>query len=196
MRALARAAGLVAWGYVFYYIDLNLNFNGMEFSVVPDWAAYIFFLAALPEISAYRRGAALLRPLGVALLIYELFVWVLDGLGVELAAGYTYIPVVVFSVLTLYFNFQLLTELARIADDADERLGKSLRYLRSVSALWTTVMSLFFLLPERMLAVDSGSAWQAASAFVLIAFLLWGCVCCIMTFVQLFRLRRLINAAI
>ena len=184
MRALARAAGLVAWGYVFYYIDLNLNFNGIEFSVVPDWAAYIFFLAALPEISAYRRGAALLRPLGVALLIYEL------------AAGYTYIPVVVFSVLTLYFNFQLLTELARIADDADERLGKSLRYLRSVSALWTTVMSLFFLLPERMLAVDTGSAWQAASAFVLIAFLLWGCVCCIMTFVQLFRLRRLINAAI
>ncbi|MCD8367797.1 MAG: hypothetical protein LUC48_07215 [Clostridiales bacterium] len=132
---LASAVRLTAWGYLLIRVALNLG----TLDILPDWLGYLLILKALPAFGEEEPSAKLLRPLGIALALWEGVVWAAALFGVTVDS---YLLTVLAGVVELYFHFQLLTDLSHIAGKyACPQEGK----LLTLRTVYTVVVTLSFL---------------------------------------------------
>ena len=179
-EALCRAVGKVAWGYVLIYLNINIG----TVNILPNWAGCLLFIFALDELGKWQAPAGRLRPLGWALFCWELLVWVLAALGLDMSAPLWYLPQTLAAVLSLWFNFQLLTHLAAISDALGLSRGRSIRRLRNFRTVLTTALSLPWglLLPEGVISSYPAGILAVAVIAAAIVLIAW-------TFIALFGLR-------
>ena len=102
------AIGAIAWGYLLLHLDINLG----SINILPEWLGYLLMLSALPVLAQEIPSALLLKPLGEILALWEGVQWVMKLLGREFSP---YLIEVIIGVVSLYFHFQLLTNLAELA---------------------------------------------------------------------------------
>ncbi|MBQ8390708.1 MAG: hypothetical protein IJX52_06995 [Oscillibacter sp.] len=131
---LPDAVQSVFWGYIL--ISLHLNLCAID--ILPDWLGYLFFLEALPLLTQESPSAALLRPLGKALAVWNGFTWVANILGGDIV----YALNLIFSLISLYFHFQLLTELMTVAQNHQCSQWKQLGRLRTARTIILTIAAL------------------------------------------------------
>jgi len=127
---LSTAVGRIAWGYVFLHFNLNIN----TFDLVPDWVCYALILSVLPVLGEVQRSILLLRTMTIGLCIWKTVTWInplFQGF-LELLA----------SVISLYYHFQLLTDLAAIGEKMGYPDTKKLLNLRTGRTLIATGVSL------------------------------------------------------
>ena len=187
MKGLIKSVGLVAWGYVFLYLDFTLSINAFTLSLLPDWACYALMLAAIPGLADYERSTLLLRPLAWLLLAWEGVLWLLKLFGISEPSGsWWYLPVLLAAVLNLYFHFQLLTNLADIASAFGCARARSIRQLRNFIALVSIVSEL---LEPLMGRVSPGTLEDMAAPLALAA-LAVALVIVVWVFSAMFGLRR------
>lgn len=137
-KDIAWGINLVAWGYLFLYLNLNL----LSIDVLPNWLAYIFMVKAIGGLSGERPSLKLLRPLGILLGLWSAVVWGLSALGMSMEHYLLHVLQLIAAVLEIYFHFQLLTDLAELAGRAElPHRGKILR-LRTVRTVLATVTAL------------------------------------------------------
>lgn len=175
---LAEACGKVATGYLFLYLNFNLNFGG-TLDVLPDWLGMVFLLQSLPALACWQPAALLLQPLGLLLAGWEGLEWLTAIFQLDLAA-LPVLPLVV-RVVSLYFHFQLLTNLADAVQPYHPEEADALRGRRTLNTLFLTAFALPLPWEE----------WQYAALVLLlcsvaVTFALWHC---------LRRIRRLLLAA-
>ena len=183
-ESLASALRKVAWGWIL----LHCNFNLGSLNILPDWLGYLLILQALSVLAASVRSAALLIPFGMGLTVWNLITWVLDIFGITIA--FLWLDLLV-TVIGLYFQFQLLTDLAELADDWFCEQGATLRKYRTVQTVLTTVLWLagFFMVNKTgfdIVEVLDGTFW----GYVLTILLLAGFITTICIARQLFTLQR------
>ena len=131
---LYQAIRRIAWGYVLIHVNLNLG----TINVLPNWWGYILFLMALEKIKKEEESAGLLVPLGKVLMAAELLFWVNNCI---LQGSYhTYLIAIIVNVISLYFHFQFLTNLAEIAQRYECREEKKILHLRTAQTLLTTLV--------------------------------------------------------
>lgn len=147
---LCAAVGGIAWAHIL----LLLNFNLGTLNVLPDWLGYVLILRALPALAEERESAALLRPLGLLLTAWEAFLWTAKLLGFS---PEPYILGLVAAAVSLYFHFQLLTELAAAAEAHGCPERKRLLVLRTVRTVMICVLAL---------PLDYGDSQAAAWLFI------------------------------
>lgn len=99
-----------AWGYFFLYFDINFG----PVSVLPRFVGFWLFLSAIDLLSEEERELKLLRPLCIGLLVWHIIVWGLSFIGQDPDGWVPFVDVIV-CIAELYFQFQLLTNLASIA---------------------------------------------------------------------------------
>ena len=177
----------VFWGFFFIYLNFNLTLNGFTLNLLPDWACYVFVLAALPGLALAEKSSALLRPLAWILLVAEAIPWLLALLGISPDSGMLYTTVsAVITVVSLYFHFQLLTNVADIAARYSERRARSIRILRNV----TVVLGTITFLPWPVYLLDVGMQTAVALLLIIVALIqvIW-------TLAALFGLRGEIRRA-
>jgi len=117
-------------------------------------------------LGEYECSALLLRPLGLLLTFWEGLLWILTLIGSDFER---YLFSIMATVVALYFHFQLLTNLASIAERFDCPEHRRILTLRTVR----TVLITLFALPVpwtdyQVLAVGM------AAAHIVVAF--WLCV--------------------
>ena len=134
-ETLCWAVKKIAWGYLL----LHLNFTLGTLNVLPDWLGYIFMIQALSSLSQEEPSATLLQPLGVLLAVWSGLLWLAALFGQTL---HLYILEVLAAVLSLYFHFQLLTNLAHLAARYGCPEGQRLLTLRTVRTLLITLLAL------------------------------------------------------
>ncbi|MGN1002756.1 MAG: hypothetical protein ACI4PC_08295 [Oscillospiraceae bacterium] len=171
---LTGAVKRVAWGYLF----LTLNFNLGRLNILPGWLGYALILAALPALAEEGRPFRLLRPLAIGLAAWDAAVWALALLGVtgemlgstgSIGASLVSFANLLVGVVSLYFHFQLLTDLAAVAENRGCPQAKRLLTLRTVR----TLLAAAALLPL---------PWQSAEwlglllALAAVAVVAWLCV--------------------
>lgn len=181
---LYTAISRVAYGYVFYYLNINLNLNGHSVNFLPEWACFALILSALPGLALAERSALLLRPLAWILLAANAAEWGLALLGVSLEAGDLYLVNVLIDVVALYFHFQLLTNLASIARGVNASRAQSLLRIRTVTTLVGTAVSALSALPS---LAERAPDWLSTAAAA--ALLVYVVIIVIWTLVTLFGLR-------
>ena len=141
---LSSAIGLVAWGYFFIYFNLNLG----PIDILPNFVGYMFILNSLDKLAVEERSTILLRPLVYILIAWELLK-LINGFVNLSPQGYIFSLInTVVIVVSLYYNFQLFTNLSTIADKYECIQEKSLLVLRTLYTVLITVVSLIGLLPS------------------------------------------------
>jgi len=125
----------IAWGYVFIYFNFNINVDIGTLNVFPDWVGYMMILTVLDKIGEREPSAKLLGPFGFILTIDGIARWIGSIFGSELI--WPWISVIV-GLINLYFHFQLLTNLADIAQRDGSAYAKRLRFFRTLQTIYVT----------------------------------------------------------
>ena len=182
MSDTCRGLGKIAWGYVFLVFDFNLG----SLNVLPNWAAYLFFFSSIGLLEEEQRDLSLLRPFCVLLGAAEVVDWLAVLFSGQSLLEQIFLLHILLLCVGIYFSFQLLTDLAQLAEAHCIR-ANSLRICRNLDA----VLRVFYLLP---LPWASGSSLTVIFLITLTAgrLLVYLLIIC-----QLFLLRKaLINEEI
>ena len=134
---LCRAIKHIAWAYVLIYLDVNL----VTLNILPNWLGFLLILLALPALADEVPSAALLRPFAVLLAACAGIEWVLKLFGGTISVDLTIVSLII-AVVTLYFHFQLLTDLATLSEKFDCPQTAMLLRLRTVNTLIATALAL------------------------------------------------------
>ncbi len=115
-----KAIRLVAIGYLICFIDIYL----LNINLLPEFIAYYLFYKAIDGIDEYERSAHLLKPIIIILGIESLISWILVFFHMSIDC---YPIIVIVESLTIYFDYQLLTNIENImkieSNDDYHKLG-------------------------------------------------------------------------
>lgn len=161
-KTLAQAVRKVYRGYLFIFIAINI----LSFDLLPDPIGYIMIIGALPVIAEKEKSAMLLKPIGIVLAVWSLLEWILK-------IGYVQINVkivlILISVLKIYFDFQLITNISELAPDGRQK--RRISILRNAVVIAHTVLSIFVLFPKLVnVALAAGIVQLAMFIWILIEF--------------------------
>ncbi len=175
---IRQALTKIAWAYVLLYLDFNLGINGHSLNVLPNWAGYLLIFSAIALLGAELRSLLLLKPFCVLLGVVSAVDWVWMLLAGHELTGRLFLFFILITCVGIYFRFQMLTDLAQLAEDHGIR-ADSLRFCRNAEA----VIQVILMLP---LPWEDNTALTALYIGLLIA----GFVVCAFIIYQLFVLRN------
>ena len=171
---IRRGLSRVAWGYLL----LLLNFNLGTLNLLPDWGAYLCFLSAIALLAGELRDLPLLRPFCLLLAGAEGVDWLAVLFTGQALTPRLFPLSALLTCVALYTLFQLLTDLAMLADRLGSGLGGRLQGCRNVDAVLRALFSLPPLLGK-----------EGSSALYLLLFAAWLLICLVLL-VTLFQLRK------
>lgn len=169
-----------AWGYFFLHFDFNLG----PVSILPRFVGWLLLLSAISALQRERRELGLLRPLGILEALWSGGDWLLSWAGSGTGGHILFLDLLL-EVVTLYFHFQFLTDMAALAEEVrpeEDALACRLLRRRTVYLLTLTAIAL----TGEMSKLFSWVGWE----WLLPGEALVGCVVAVMIMAGLFELRR------
>ena len=161
---LGMAVKKIAWAYILIHAAINIG----VIDILPDWLAFYFMLVAIRKIREEEESIGLLEPLAKILLVWNVLIWGTKIAGWDLS---TFPFAIVFSVIGIYFHFQMLTNLASVAEKHGSYRGKGLLVARTVETVMNTVLT-------SMVYLQIEQGWMIGAA--LVAFIATICICCVL----------------
>ena len=159
------------WGFFFLLLDFNLNLNStVTIPLLPDVLGWFFLFRGIDALSPARPSLELLNPFCIVLGVCSLtqFLPALE----ELSPGWLSL---LLAMVNLYAYFQLLTDLATLAEETleDGNMGKKLRACRTLLVVIQTALylqDLFLRFPALAVPLFAVSF----CVFFVLLFQLWG----------------------
>ena len=168
---LFTGARRVFWGYFFLLLDFNLNLGSdVTIPLLANVIGWVFLWRGVDALAPARPSLGLLKPFCGVLGVYSLTQF-LPALEAAAPGWLT----LLLSVISLYTDFQLLTDLAALAEEMldDGELAKRLRTSRTLFLLSQTAMYCYDLVLQAMGLVVLLLAVTFCVS-VLLLFQLWG----------------------
>lgn len=177
-NALYRGVSRAAWGYFFLHFNVNLG----SVNILPEFVGYLLLLSAVDLLKEERRDLGLLKPLAILLSVWNGLDWLLTIFGVSLGGALAVVSLVI-SLTSLYFHFQLLTDMAALATryQHQDGLDKWILRLRTANTVLLTASTLAVHLSEWL------PDWWAWAVYLILIPLLVVCICIM---AALFKLRK------
>ncbi len=128
---IRHALSKIAWAYLLILLNFRIN----DLDLLPNWAGYLLIFLAIGQLSGELRNLPLLKPFCILLGIAAGVDWLALPLsGAELTGRFFLLSALV-ACVALYFHFQLLTDLALLADGPGEApvLARRLRVCRNTA---------------------------------------------------------------
>lgn len=180
-QRLLKAIKRIAWGYIL----LHFNINIMTINIMPDWAGLWLILSALPILDEEIPTAHLLTPLGRILMIWEGITWLLAIIGISVNIMMISL---IMGCISLYFHFQLLTNLVELADKYYCPQKNTLLILRTIRTILTTIL----VLPVEWMKIE----WLAFMIIIIqVIVMFWLCMTLFGLKKSLIQYQEEINAA-
>lgn len=163
-RELAAGVRRIFWGYLLIFLDLNITAGSFSLDLLNNTLGWWLVLSGIRALKGEQPTLGLLENFSWGLVIWTAAEQLVPALG-----EVPLLPLVV-GLVTLYFHFQLFTDLGELAD---RRLspgrGDRLRRLRTALVVLNTFVSftgLLLSLPEWLavavlLAVLIAALWSA-----------------------------------
>ena len=182
-ETMYRGLSHAAWGY--FFLNFDLNFNNV--SVLPKFVGYLLFYLAIEKLSGERRDLKLLRPLCVLLGAWAGAGWLASWGGADLDGKILFLDLLV-AAAGLYFQYQLLTDLAALAETCrpaeDNDLAQRLRRRRTAYLVLVTAISLLSTRPGQLTLEEDWRSWAA------LALAVGAMIVSVMIMLGLFELRK------
>lgn len=106
------ALSRIAWAYLLIHLHFRLN----NLDLLPDWAGYLLIFSAIGLLAGELRDLPLLRPFCILLGAVSGVDWLSFLLTGAEFTGRFFLLSALITCVALYFHFQLLTDLAALAD--------------------------------------------------------------------------------
>lgn len=166
VRPLADGLEGVDWGFAFLFLDLTFG----RLNVLPDWVGFLLFREAFGALGDYEPELLLLKPLAAVLAAYDAVCWAAALLGSEI-----FIPAaeVVFTVVNLYFFYQFMTDLGKIATRFGAPKAGWFFWLRNVQAAVLTAVFLFQMYGVSLEIWPSPAEWFKSAWVFAMLVLIW-----------------------
>ena len=167
------ALSRIAWAYLLIHLHFRLN----NLDLLPDWAGYLLIFSAIGLLAGELRDLPLLRPFCILLGAVSGVDWLSFLLTGAEFTGRFFLLSALITCVALYFHFQLLTDLAALADRRSGEggrspLGRRLRLCRNADAVFRVA---FCLLPYL-------ANWRWVELLIALLSLLWlgtcAVICC------------------
>lgn len=132
--------GKVAWGYFFIYFDLKIN----GISLLPAFIGYFLLLSAVRGLGEVERELKLLRIPGAILGSWHLATWLCSLTSLNIVGTLPIVDLLI-GIVNIYYQFQLLTNLASIAakhQPAGSALDRQILGCRTLQTILLTVIML------------------------------------------------------
>lgn len=171
----------IAWGWILLHMSFHLG----NIDLLPDWLGYILVLNGLLGITPIVPQASGLFSFGIGLGCVSLLQWLLALVGIDFSPMWLTLIV---AVVSLYFQYQLLYDLATLADVNELSMGTDLRKLSSANLLCCTI--LYFL---AFLGLDLVHVFDTYSSFTLLflsVLLIGGLIVTVRIAKKLFDMKR------
>ena len=120
-NVLYRGVSRIAWSYLFAFFNLNLG----SLNILPDWMAFALIYGALDLLAEEERELPLLKPFCILLGAVSGVDWLSFLLTGAEFTGRFFLLSALITCVALYFHFQLLTDLAALADRRSGEGGRS-----------------------------------------------------------------------
>ena len=159
---LPRAIKRIAWGYILIHNAINLG----KIDVLPDWLGYYFMLIAIRRIREEEESIGLLEPLVKILIGWNALVWGSKFIGWNLSS---FPLVILISVIVIYFNFQLLTNLANVAERHGSEKKKNILTVRTIETLMNTILIC-------MSYLEISQGWMISVMIIGLLSVIWICI--------------------
>lgn len=152
-KELYNSLSKIAFGYLLILINLDIAY----IDILPDFVGYILFISALNGLKEECKNISLLKPLGIILAVWAFISWLSPF--IQLDSGYlSSIITLIITVINIYFNFQLLTEISLLAQkyqSAETDLAAKIITRRNIYTVLCTVMQLSAIVTT-LLAINNG----------------------------------------
>lgn len=138
---LYKAISKIAYGFIFILVHIKIG----PFDFLPDFVGYIMIVYAILSLKDDCKTIMLLKPLGIVLAVWHTILYILQVFGITSFPFSSLINITI-SIITIYFNFQLLTDISLIAEkylQADESLDRKFIVRRNIYTICMTVVSIF-----------------------------------------------------
>lgn len=186
-KRLYDGASYAAWGYLLYYLDINLN----TVSILPRFAGYLLLLSAAKAWQEERRDLGLLRPLGLLLTAWYGADWLLSWRGGTLDGRFLFLFLdLLVGAAQLYFHFQFLTDAAALAakyQPPEGTLDRDILRLRTAQTVLITAITALY--PLALQQEKIGTLLPATLIMTVLA--VAGVVMGLILILKMFSLRKL-----
>lgn len=144
--------GKVAWGYFFIYFDLKIN----GISLLPAFIGYFLLLSAVRGLGEVERELKLLRIPGAILASWHLATWLCSLTPLNMIGTLPIVDLLI-GIVNIYYQFQLLTNLASIAAKHQPAGSAHDRQILGCRTLQTILLTAIMLVGQVNLWL--GEAW-------------------------------------
>ena len=143
---IRHALSRIAWAYLLILLNFRIN-GGLD--LLPDWVGYLLIFLAIGMLAGELRDLPLLKPFCVLLGAASLVDWLALPLSGSELTGRFFLLSALAACVSLYFHFQLLTDLALLADGPGNTpvLACRLRLCRNIDAVLQIAVTLLAILP-------------------------------------------------
>ena len=187
---LRKGLTLIAFGFLFTLIDLNLTLNGKTLNVTPDFIGWILMYLAIDNLGDYADRKPILKADYLLLAILSLGLYIAEIIRPELAVSKYIQPII--NIVSVISMFMLFTRLERIAHDYNPNLEPKIRNLKFINLLLHTAILVFV----TVFADKIDNPDQLAQSLAVILIVLMAAALIIFTIITaftLFKLRKSVN---
>ncbi|NLG36645.1 MAG: hypothetical protein GX549_01420 [Clostridiales bacterium] len=112
-------------GFIFIFLDFNLDINASRIGLIPDFVGYILMLRGLAEMAQESPRFEQARPYAVGMTIYTAMLYALDLFGFSFAGGgyLAYLLGLASTAISLFISYLIVMGVR----DIENQTGRSLR---------------------------------------------------------------------
>ena len=141
-KKINRALSFVVLGYCVlqlgehWYISLIDDWE--YFKYIPWWISSPLFFTAVSKLEKFNPDMKLLKSLCIIMGVIDLTEWVVSVFEMKIPFE-AYILKIISSVIVLYFNYQLLTNISQIAEKCGYDTIKGMLLIRDIRTVYVTI---------------------------------------------------------
>ena len=191
---IKKALSLVAFGFLFTLVNINLTLNGTSLNVTPDFIGWILLFLAMGKLGSYAEGKQGLKWIFKILAVVTAAVWVMGIVSpwIELSF-YAKLAINVVETIGLFILFGIME---KVAEDNGSERRSTLRILKYLNLFLFIALNVVGVVLQGAILGGNITGSNAAQSPYIWLFTLIGVaalVCAIITAVVLFKLRNEIN---
>ena len=153
-RKLKKALYLICVGYGFWQMQEHwfvIHYDSLPLlKFIPWWLSTPFFFIALGILEKHIPDTKFLKPLCIIMGVIDLAEWIIIVFDIKIPFE-LYMLQILSSVISLYFNYQLITNISQLAKKCGYENIKGMLQIRTVHTIYVTVYTLLLPFAEKLM---------------------------------------------
>lgn len=145
--SLRKAISYTAFGFLFVFVNFNLQFSGLTINIMPAFIGWILLFLSYGPYGDYMKGKSYMLWIPLVMTVAEGTIWFLGIAKSELMESQgIHIFSMIINIVSAVYWYLMFTILEKVADDNGTTRGPSIRVIKILSLILYIAINLCTLL--------------------------------------------------